>query len=161
MFHPSKDQQKVFFFSLAVENKIQVRASRHAIRQAFGSMPCFIYISIEPFFHIKMNTGKSEEGNGEEKMDEVVKRIQKENFRSQISNISLKFRSVSVSFICVLIKENTCHSNLDISWTHPSESKSSHTSQSSTPQPSGNRRYSAPHSHPGTQLRSLRYIICP
>lgn len=35
-----------------------------------------------------MNTGKSQEGKGEEKMDEVVKRIQKEKFRSQISSIS-------------------------------------------------------------------------
>lgn len=73
MFHPSKDQQKGFF-ALAVENKIQVKASRHTLRQAFGSMPCLIYISIEPIFHIKMNTGKSGEGKGEEKMDEVVKK---------------------------------------------------------------------------------------
>lgn len=95
MFHPSKDQQKVFFFALAVENKIQVKASRHTIRQAFGRMPCLIYISTEPIFHIKTNTGNSEEGKGKEKMDEVVKRIQKEKFRSRINSISLKFCSVS------------------------------------------------------------------
>ena len=41
------------FFAIAMENKIQVKASRHTIRQAFGSMPCLIYISSEPIFHIK------------------------------------------------------------------------------------------------------------
>lgn len=90
MFYPSKDQQKVFF-AIAMENKIQVKASRHPIRQAFGRMPCLIYISTEPIFHIKMNIGKSEEGKREEKMDEVVKRIQEEKIRSQINSISLKF----------------------------------------------------------------------
>lgn len=41
-----------------------------------------------------MNIGKSEERKGEEKMDEVVKRTQKDKFSSQITSIFLKFYSV-------------------------------------------------------------------
>lgn len=43
-----------------------------------------------------MNIGKSKEEKEEENIDEVVKRIQKKKFKSQINNsLSMKFCSVS------------------------------------------------------------------
>lgn len=76
-----------------MKHQIQDIFSRHTIRQAFGSMPYLINISTESIFHINMNIGKSKEGKGKEKMDEVVQGSKRKNLDFPLI-IYLKFCSV-------------------------------------------------------------------